>query len=118
MLIYRCNCKDVEPVEYDLKYDDWVHEFKPIANPATNEEYLIDYISLNGFKRLKHMLKNDAGDSHIWTCFDDWSIASGYWMVNRLDYIITEVPHNRLIHVLDPDFKDHECETYHNKKEK
>lgn len=43
-------------------------------------------------------LINEGKSKHIWTIIeseDDFVLQSGYWLVNRIGYIVTEVPWQR-----------------------
>lgn len=88
--------------------DQFNDEFKPVKN------HLVSDASNNGAMfetygpELEHVQQVATTEpNRVWTVVDSdgWGIASGFHLVNRLGYIITEVPapDNVAIEVYDPD---------------
>ena len=126
-LIFKCPCGDsYYDAEYDIEYEDWLKKYKPIKNPVTTgngyDGFLIDYSDKEEYKWLSKYKGNQ-----IWTVFDDGSISSGVWRINRFGYIVTEIPYCKnsdddgesyeMVNVLSLADAEHECEHYHTDEE-
>ena len=74
-----------------LDYFDWVGQFKPISKPGT------DHIAFDTHD--DHNFLCTIPNNRIWTLVDcpetgDCVIVNGYWRINRLEYYVSELPHN------------------------
>lgn len=75
---------------YRLTYDEWVEQYKPFTNHLTNEGFAYETYG----DELDYITQQD--DNFIWTEMDGdegVSIVEGYHLVNRIQYYITQVPH-------------------------
>jgi hypothetical protein len=80
-------------MENIIKLDDFIKKYKPIKNHITNNHtYLseddIEFAFETYGEELDFVLKQD--DKNIWTISDQGYINNGYWLVNRLAYIVCE----------------------------
>lgn len=75
-----------------LKYSDWVDKYRPIYKSYGN--FLFETHVESDLKFLRANCAED--DLNIWTLVDgddgELYIDSGWRFVNRLNYIVTEVP--------------------------
>ena len=91
-----------------LAYEDWVNTYKPIKNP--NNDWGGEYSAFETFTPDVTFV-SEQPENTIWTEMDSGegvSIVSGYHLVNRIQYYITQVPHNEFIEV--PVSIDKECD--------
>ena len=98
---YKDNAGDV--YEYDMVASDWLEIYKPIRNHLdkdTNGTMFETYGSELQF------VKSNIKNNNVWTLFDDNTICSGYWIVNRLGYYVTEESHNDKNIIILDDFSD------------
>ena len=73
-------------------YEAWKDKYKPIER--ADGDILFDTHAPQDVKRVKDYV-DEHGILHVWTvCYEDdeFFIDAGYRWVNRLNYIITEVP--------------------------
>lgn len=79
-----------------LNFEEWEEKYKPIKNHFVEYTPYNDYMFETHGKELEHVKKQ--GLNNIWTlldCEDETSyICSGYSIVNRNGYFITEIPFN------------------------
>lgn len=90
---------------YKLPFDEWEATYQPMTNAITNDS---DKYETYG-DELEYILQQD--DRHVWTEMDSGegiSIVSGYHLVNRINYYITNKPWTDDIEV--PVCVDKECE--------
>ncbi|MCA3000347.1 MAG: hypothetical protein ING75_17300 [Rhodocyclaceae bacterium] len=81
-----------------MLWEDWIEKYKPITNP------LDDNASWDGFgfetygpeiDYVREFGKKPGGELKAWTVVDvdgKLIVSSGFHFVNRLNYILTEVP--------------------------
>jgi len=78
-----------------ITYSKWVETFKPVKNhltPNTKLEGLVFETRGNnlGFVRA-------ANPDCVWTLVEGdsnrWYVVDGYHLINRIGYLITEIPH-------------------------
>ena len=67
--------------------------YKPIKNHLSNDHsYFSEDDQEKAFEtygdELDFVLKQD--DRYIWTILDDGTVQNGYWLVNRLAYLVCE----------------------------
>ena len=75
-------------MEKEMAFDEADDNYRFIANPRHNGEILLfDHDEAEDVKFI-----NEQPLSRVWTVYDDLSIASGYHVVNRLAYLISELP--------------------------
>lgn len=77
---------------YNLTMDEWVDTYKPIKNP--NNDWGGDYSSFETYSPDVTFVSAQP-DNTIWTEIDGDEgvyIVSGYHLVNRIQYYITEKP--------------------------
>ena len=102
--------------ELKVKDDDWIKEYRPIAEdgiaegldsgydcgdgPCMWETYGNDIVEIN------RRLTDPVWEGRIWTVYDDWSISEGYHFVNRYGYICTEKPAKKGVHYYISDEED------------
>lgn len=77
-----------------MTYEQWIEAYKPIQNHF-NECAPLDGTMFETFDReLQHVRK--ANEANTWTLVegeeDEWILISGFHFVNRIGYVITEVP--------------------------
>lgn len=77
-----------------MTYEQWVQVFKPIKNHF-NELAPLDGTMFETFDReLQHV--RQANEDNIWTLVEgdenEWILVNGFHFVNRVGYVITEVP--------------------------
>lgn len=78
-----------------MNVDIFIEKYKPIDNHLSNNTTYF-YDSENDQEQafetygeeLDFVLKQD--DKCIWTILDDGTVINGYWLVNRLAYIVCE----------------------------
>lgn len=77
-----------------MRYERWVEEFKPIANPFRNDAE-IDGFVFSPWGDEYDFVKRQSPDC-VWTflvCDESrkatWLIASGFHWVNRMGYLVT-----------------------------
>jgi hypothetical protein len=73
-----------------LTEDQWIEEFKPTTEHPIQHEEIADAIT----------------KEHVWTLVDgdnEMVIASGYHIVNRVAYYVTNKPHNFDVQAVIPD---------------
>ena len=91
-----------------LPYDEWFDKYQPILNEiAGDEQYQFETYG----DELHYVLQQD--DKHIWTEMDGDNgvyIVSGYHLVNRIQYYITEVPYDPEYSYEIPVSIDKECD--------
>lgn len=85
----------------EIKYDEWVKKYKPIPHPDSQNGYLF----YETFGDDYEMVKN-ANPNNVWTLVqadEDLIIINHFAWVNRVNYLITEVPYdpNEQIEVID-----------------
>ncbi len=88
--------------------DDWVEKYKPIKNPTN--DWGGDYSAFETFTPDVTFVLEQP-EKFIWTEMDSGegvSIVSGYHLVNRIQYYITEKPWDDFIEV--PISIDKECD--------
>ena len=78
-----------------ISEDDFELQFKPVENPDPNQgDYHFDVCNKHDKGFLQFIASNYP--SHIWTRIDgddgNICIINGWHIVNRIDYIVTEVP--------------------------
>jgi len=78
-----------------MNIDTLLKTYKPINNHISNDHsYLYDPDSDKEYafetygEELDFVLKQD--DRLVWTIMDDGTVVNGYWLVNRLAYIVCE----------------------------
>lgn len=78
-----------------MNIDILIEKYKPICNHLSNDHsYLYDpdtdkeYAFETYGDELDFVLQQD--DKNIWTIHDDGTVQNGYWLVNRLAYIVCE----------------------------
>jgi hypothetical protein len=92
-----------------INWDEFAEKFKPLPNPIDSNASWDGCLLETFGDELDHV--RSQRPENIWTLINDsdaeWpSLTSGYHLVNRLGYIITEVPHNgAIIDVLDDDLE-------------
>lgn len=74
-----------------MDYFDWVEKFKPITKPGT------DHIAFDTHDDVDFL--RTQPNAKIWTLVDcpesnDAVILNGCWRINRLEYYVTQVPHD------------------------
>jgi hypothetical protein len=79
-----------------MTYEEFVEKYKPITNHLSTDN-MFDNTTFETYgEDLDYVLKN-ISKNVVWTVIhgegDDWYISTGYHIVNRLAYIITEVPY-------------------------
>lgn len=77
-----------------MTYEQWVEAYKPIQNHL-NEFAPLDGTMFETFdSELQYVRK--ANEANVWTLVegdeDEWILVNGYHYVNRIGYVITEVP--------------------------
>lgn len=69
-----------------ITYGQWVEQYKPVTNPDGSLKRIDDF-------EARQIATESLG--RVWTMLDDgehdW-IASGLHYVNRMDYVLTEIP--------------------------
>lgn len=76
----------------EIKYDEWVEKYKPIPHPDSKD----GHIYYETFGHDYEMVKN-ANPNNVWTLVqadEDLIIINHFAWVNRINYLITEVPYN------------------------
>ena len=79
-----------------IAYDEWWETYKPIKNEHSIDS---DYSGITAFETYGEELEfvRSQPENTIWTEMDGdegVSIVSGYHLVNRIQYYITEVPYD------------------------
>lgn len=76
-----------------MTYDEWVEIYRPIKNPF-NDSRGFDGIMFETFGEELDMVRATPDPRCIWTfiCGEADTISSGWHLVNRMGYFITEVP--------------------------
>lgn len=74
-----------------MTHNSWSKKFRPLVNPATND---IAFDTHGDIDFLRTIPRN-----RIWTLVDcpeyrTWVIINGFWRINRMEYYVTEVPHD------------------------
>lgn len=103
----------------NLTFDEWEEKYKPMQNPLdSNASYNGCMLETYG-DEVTHVLKyangSDEDQRRVWTLYDDGeTISSGYHLVNRLGYFITEVPcgENETVDVSDPSEPDPDMKSW------
>ena len=77
----------------EIKIEEFLDKYKPIKNHISNKHNYLEYDDVeHAFEtygdELDFVLKQD--DKNIWTITDQGYIYNGYWLVNRLAYIVCE----------------------------
>ncbi len=77
-----------------MTYEKWIEIYKPIKNHF-NELAPLDGTMFETFDReLQHV--RAANEDRVWTLVegedDEWILTNGFHYVNRIGYVITEVP--------------------------
>ena len=76
-----------------LSFENWERKYKPIQNPRNTDIFFCTHDE-DDIQFLKENQDDDA--LNIWTLMDgegeELFIDSGYRVVNRIEYMITEVP--------------------------
>jgi hypothetical protein len=83
-----------------LTDDQWYDTYKPVTNPTGDSGYFVDDDCLVFDWTVPADLAaiEAAGPMHVWTYMDDDDgepcIMPGMHRINRIGYMITEVPHD------------------------
>lgn len=80
-----------------MDLDDWLDDYRPVPNHITGDEYA-DHFETYG-EELEYVLSVLATDpERVWTYQDDDNgipcVTSGFHLVNRIGYYITEKPND------------------------
>lgn len=86
----------------------FIEEFRPLPNPfdehAAYDGFLLG-IAGHEFQYVQEILDKDP--NRIWTymdCDEDWPVLnSGFSVINRLGYVVTERPATGFVEVVDDD---------------
>lgn len=110
--------------QINLTDEEWDTEFKPVRNHfnPTADEYDTEYQMFETYGQELEFVRN-SDPSYVWTYMDGDDggvyIVSGYHLVNRIGYYITEKPHDPTkyysICVIEPDEEEFESEEEFNK---
>lgn len=79
-----------------MTWDEWVEKYKPVENHLVKEAPMDGYMFETYGEEidyLKQQCKDDA--YHLWTVLDAEDtlfLSMGFHVVNRIGYILTEVP--------------------------
>lgn len=97
-----------------IKDEEFYETYKPIKNPIDNNASFDGAMLETYGAELEHVLKvaREKPD-HVWTVIDGdggLCISTGYHFVNRLGYIITEVPFTEDVCVYDEEDADDDTE--------
>lgn len=97
----------------NLTDDEFIEKYKPIKNPAHDDGdvWYGCVIDANGmeFKRVRAALETNPDT--VWTVIEtdgEISVTNGFHVVNRMGYLITEVPLKPgidFVEVTDPDMR-------------
>lgn len=91
-----------------MKYEEFEILFKPINNDINIDAPFGGFMFETYGKELEKVLEQKI--EHIWTIvsddFDDLYLVSGYHLVNRMGYILCEVPFDRDYEILLEDYID------------
>jgi hypothetical protein len=95
-----------------IPYDEWWETYKPIKNEHSIDS---DYSGITAFETYGAELEfvRSQPENTIWTEMDGdqgVSIVSGYHLVNRIQYYITEVPYDPEYMYEIPVSIDKECD--------
>lgn len=78
----------------EINEEDWIETYKPIVNHITPYASFSGYLFETYGDELEYVSSKDA--NNIWTVVEGDEgyplIVSGYSLVNRIGYILTEVP--------------------------
>lgn len=76
-----------------MTYDEWKEKYKPVTNHLNNDDQIFFETFGDDLAHVVNVAKEDP--RKIWTIVDgddSTYIINGYHLVNRINYIITEVP--------------------------
>jgi hypothetical protein len=95
-----------------IPYDEWWETYKPIKNEHSIDS---DYSGITAFETYGEELEfvRSQPENTIWTEMDGdqgVSIVSGYHLINRIQYYITEVPYDPEYMYEIPVSIDKECD--------
>lgn len=101
-----------------MNYDQWTEKYKPIKNWLNKDEPDIDFFETYGVEIGLVLGVNRFNPKQVWTLVDgdegSW-ITSGYHLVNRIQYFITEIPFEGegdlyVLYDLYPDYDNEDAE--------
>lgn len=75
-----------------IKWDDWVKKYKPIPHPDSKDGFIYYETFGDDYELIKKANRNN-----VWTLVqadEDLVIINHFAWVNRINYLITEVPYN------------------------
>jgi len=75
-----------------IKYNDWVKKYKPIPHPNSSTGFIYYETYGDDYELIKK-----ASHNNVWTLVqadEDLVIINHLAWVNRVNYVITEVPYN------------------------
>jgi hypothetical protein len=79
-----------------MTYEEFIEKYKPVTNHLFKDRSLDNKMFETFGEELDYILKN-IFKNIVWTVIegedDNWYISTGYHIVNRLGYIITEIPY-------------------------
>jgi len=90
-----------------MNYEQWEEKYKPILNHIDPNQFILFETYGDELEFIKRQNPNN-----VWTLIDGDEgtyVSSGFHLVNRISYIVTEHPHNgEFIDVLDMVYGDEE----------
>lgn len=78
----------MDEVEVEMRYSDAEAQYRFIANPRKASGDIWFYADND--QDVEFICSQDR--SKVWTVYDDMSLISGCWRINRLGYLISENP--------------------------
>jgi sulfatase maturation enzyme AslB (radical SAM superfamily) len=94
-----------------ITWDEFEEQFKPIQNHLDNNASCNGWMFETYGAELDYVIEQTHKDPFkVWTVVDNdglMSITDGYHIVNRMGYIITEVPFVHMTEVIDPEDIEH-----------
>jgi len=84
----------IKPVGDPMDFDSWSAKYKPIPNHLNEDG--VDYFETYGIELGYVLGVADCDPNRIWTYVDGDGgtyLINGYHLVNRIYYMITEVPY-------------------------
>lgn len=80
-----------------MRFERWVKEFKPIANPFRDNAEIDGYVFATYGEEYEFVRRQPSDNVWTFIVYDGsrsaiWIISSGYHMVNRMGYLVTARP--------------------------
>lgn len=80
-----------------MNYDQFLEEYKPVTNHIDNNAAFDGYMFETFGADVQHVINSPKHNTWTIVATDgNLSVATGYWLVNRIGYFITEKPRAKL----------------------